>query len=246
MSDIFPVLLLTGRPASGKSEILDYLKKLPLPERRRRFHIGEMEEFDDFPILWEAFEDDDLWEKNGKPRLVSERTFTYEGRTMPGYVFKDPFYWNFLIQKLCFNYERRLERAPDLHTSTTVLFEFARGKEHGGWREAYRHLSERVLTTAAVIYVDVTWEESLRKNRRRYNPDEPDSILEHALEDKKIEMLYKESDWAEFSGPDREFLHVGNRRVPYAVFRNMPEITDQPEKLGRHLEEVTTALWQRR
>ena len=96
------------------------------------------------------------------------------------------------------------------------------------------------------MYISVTWEESLRKNRRRYNPDRPDSILEHALEDKKMEVLYRESDWDEFCAPDPEYLHVRDHRIPYAVFDNMPEITDQPEKLGAHLEEVTNRLWELR
>jgi hypothetical protein len=30
--------------------------------------------------------------------------------------------------------------------------------------------------------------------------------------------------------------------VPYAIFRNHPEITDQPEKLGTHLQDVTEKL----
>ena len=76
-----------------------------------------------------------------------------------------------------------------------------------------------------------------RKNRRRRNPDRPDSILEHSLEDLKIEYLYKGSDWEEFSGKDPEFLHVDTRgrdfRVPYAIFDNEPEKTDQPDLLGQ-------------
>ena len=95
---------------------------------------------------------------------------------------------------------------------------------------------------AAALYIRVDWPESLRKNRRRYNPDRPDCILQHALEDKKIEMLYKESDWDEFAA-DPKFLPAGDRRVPYAVFENMPEKTDQPDVLGAHLEEVLNKLW---
>ena len=66
MSNIFPIIILNGRPAAGKSEIIDYLKSVPVKERMERFHIGEFDEFDDFPILWERFEDDDLYQKNGK------------------------------------------------------------------------------------------------------------------------------------------------------------------------------------
>ncbi|MBD3236538.1 MAG: hypothetical protein GF330_07530 [Candidatus Eisenbacteria bacterium] len=245
-SDIFPILILNGRPAAGKSEIIDYLKKTPPEERRRRFHIGEFEEFDDFPILWERFEDDDLWERHGKPRLISDRQFEYQGQRFEGYVFKDPFFWHWLIEKLCMDYSKRRRDVPGYHETRTAIFEFARGSEHGGFAQAYEHLSDEVLARAATIYIDVSWAESLRKNRRRYNPDRPDSILEHALEDRKLEMLYKESDWDRFSARDPGYLHVRGQRVPYAVFDNEPERTDDPAKLGPHLEKVCARLWKLR
>ena len=245
-ADTFDVIILNARPAAGKSEVIDYLRKTPLPERIRRFHIGEFEEIDDFPILWERFEDDDLWQKHGFPRLISDDHFVYQGQRMPGYVFKEKFFWHWLIEKLNLIYERKLRDRPDFHATTTAVFEFARGTEHGGWVEAYPHLSDRVLARANTIYINVTWEESLRKNRRRYNPDKPDSILQHALEDKKIEMLYRESDWESFSGRDPRFLQVRDFRVPYAIFENMPEKTLDPALLGPHLEEVCGKLWEAR
>lgn len=243
MTGIFDIIILNGRPAAGKSEIIDYLKSVPLEERIRRFHVGKFEEFDDFPILWERFEDDDLWERHGRPRLISDTAFEYQGQTFQGYVFKDPLFWNWLIEKLNSAYAKRLRDVPDYHREHTAIFEFARGKQHGGFREAYAYLSDDVLDKANTIYINVTWEESLRKNRRRYNPDRPDSILQHALEDKKMEFLYKESEWDEFAAADPECLLVKGHKVPYAVFENMPEKTDNPAVLGAHLEEVCARLW---
>ena len=239
----FDIIILNGRPASGKSEIIDYLKKVPVGERIRRFHIGEFEEFDDFPILWERFEDDDIYERHGKARLISDTTYVYEGKTWDGYVFKDQFFWNFLIEKLNLAYSKRLRDAPAYHRTMTAIFEFARGTQHGGFAEAYSYLSNDVLSRAATIYIKVSWAESLRKNRRRRNPDKPDSILEHSLEDKKMEFLYKDSEWEVFSAKDPNYLFVRDRRVPYAVFDNEPEKTDKPDVLGRHLEEVCGKLW---
>jgi hypothetical protein len=241
--EIFDIIILNGRPAAGKSEVIDYLKSIPVEERVRRFHIGEFEEFDDFPILWERFEDDDLYQKHGKARLISDTTFQYEGKTLDGYVFKDQFFWNFLIEKLNLAYSKRLRDVPNYHDTTTAIFEFARGAQHGGFAEAYSYLADDVLSKAVTMYIKVSWEESLRKNRRRRNPDRPDSILEHSLEDKKIEFLYKESEWEEFSGRDPDHLLVRGRKVPYAIFDNEPEKTDKPEILGQHLEEVCARLW---
>ena len=201
----FDIIILNGRPAAGKSEVIDYLKKTPLEERIKRFHIGEFEENDDFPILWERFEDDDIYAKHGKERLISNDTFTYEGKTYNGYTFKEKFFWNFLIEKLSLIYEKKLRDNPNYHNDYTMVFEFARGSEHGGFTEAYKYLSDSVLGKACTLYISCSWEESLRKNRRRYNPDKPDSILEHALEDKKLEMMYKGSDWDEFCSADKNF-----------------------------------------
>ena len=48
---IFDALLLLARPAAGKSEIIRYLKQTDPASRRLRFHIGQIREIDDFPML---------------------------------------------------------------------------------------------------------------------------------------------------------------------------------------------------
>ncbi|MCK5879749.1 MAG: hypothetical protein KAH24_08210 [Holophagae bacterium] len=239
----FDIVIVNGRPASGKSEIIDFLKNVPLAERIEKFHIGEFEEIDDFPILWERFEDDDILEEMGLPRLISDNEFEYNGEKLTGYVFKEQWFWNFLIKKLVLAYEKKLRDNPDYHNEKTLLIEFSRGSQHGGFREAYDYLSDDILSKAVTLYISVTWDESLRKNRRRYNPDRPDSWLEHALEDKKLEMMYKESDWDEFSGTEGDCLQTKSFKIPYGVFDNMPEKTDSPAKIRPHLEEVMGRLW---
>ncbi len=44
----FPILIITGRPAAGKSEVIDFLKKTNAKERLERFHIADFEELNDF------------------------------------------------------------------------------------------------------------------------------------------------------------------------------------------------------
>ncbi|NMC83954.1 MAG: hypothetical protein GYA58_01590, partial [Anaerolineaceae bacterium] len=88
--------------------------------------------------------------------------------------------------------------------------------------------------------------ESLRKNRRRFNPSRPDSILEHGLPDAKLERLYKDIDWPEVSAADPAYLSIQGQRVPYVVFDNADDVTTaRGAALGERLQSVLATLWQR-
>jgi hypothetical protein len=234
MAEIFKKLILLGRPASGKSEIIDYLKKSSHEDRLKRFHIGSIDEIDDFPMLWIWFEEDEILEKKfRKPRMHS---------TKDGY-FLHEYQWHLLIERICLEYTKKTRDNKNYHENTTCLIEFSRGSEHGGYKEAFKHLSREVLADAAVLYVDVPYEESLRKNRKRFNPGKPDSILEHGLPDSKLERLYKDVDWDEVSSKSPAHIDINGVEVPYVVFDNMPSKTDDPRLLGPALDEVIGKLW---
>jgi len=49
MATVFENLLLLGRPASGKSEFIDFMKNVNDEERAKRYHIGPFEELDEVP-----------------------------------------------------------------------------------------------------------------------------------------------------------------------------------------------------
>lgn len=230
----FDVLILNARPAGGKSEIIDFLKGVPDEERVRRYHIGPFREIDDFPMLWAWFEEDDILERLGQPRLHST----------PDYDFKDKALWHVLIERISLEYAKLLRDEPDFHERGTALIEFSRGAEHGGYREAYQHLGEEILRRAAVLYIEVTFEESLHRNRRRYNPERPDSVLQHALPDDKLARIYKEDDFGSLSREDPHWLTVKGVRVPYVIFENHDDVTASPsEALATRLEERLGALW---
>jgi len=230
----FDILIIIGRPAAGKSEIIDYLKKPMKDDREKRFHIGEFEEIDDFPMLWTWFEEDDILEEIGKPRLHT----THDG------YFRETWLWDLLIRQICLEYKKRLKKDPLYHDRFTTIMEFSRGSEHGGFTRAFQHLSREVLKSAAVLYINVSYEESARKNRRRMNPLKPDSILEHSLPDGKLETLYKNNDWEAFSSPDPHYLFVKGIKIPYAVFENEDDVTtERGEALGKRLEVTLKLLW---
>lgn len=233
MRDTFPVLILIGRPAAGKSEVIDYLKKLPAEERRAALHIGPFEEIDDFVWVWQLLEDDDVRQRLGRERQ----------NTTADHRFNDPFLWDFLIGKVNLAFEKKLAQDPEHLNSHTILVEFARGGENG-FANAFSLLSEQILKRAAIVYVNVPYEESVRRNRRRARPGQEDSILYHSLSDAKMEILYKISDWDKLSrGESQGTLTVRGHAVPFAVFQNEPEKTDNPAKLGPALREVFGNLW---
>lgn len=232
LMNTFKVLLLIARPAAGKSEIIHYLKQIPLEERINRFQIGWFEEIDDFPMLWAWFEEDALLQKMEHPRL----------HTTPDGYFKYRYLWDLLIERINLEYKKLLRDFK----GDTVILEFSRGTEHGGYKRAFKHLSDEILENLAILYIDVSWEESLRKNRQRFNPDRPDSILEHGLSDVKLRRLYRETDWSEVTMNNPEYLQLGDYQVPYVVFDNEDDVTTaQDPELGERLEVTMDILWTR-
>ncbi|TFH03663.1 MAG: hypothetical protein E4H09_04850 [Spirochaetales bacterium] len=151
----------------------------------------------------------------GKPRLHTDAD---------GY-FAATHLWHLLIRRLDLEYRKLLADNPAFSHDRTAVVEFSRGAEHGGFREAFQHFSDELLSRAAILYLDVSYEESLRKNRRRFNPDRPHSILEHALPDDKLERLYGKSDWEELASGSEGFIQVRDLRVPFAVFHNEDDVT---------------------
>jgi hypothetical protein len=227
----FPVLIITGRPAAGKSELIDFLKNLDPQERLSRFGIGAFDEIDDFLYVWETFEVDDILTRHGRPRVWTDEK----------YWFKDDFIWNVYIERINLAYRKKLARDPAYHEHHTALIEFARGGEQG-IREALRYLHDDILRRAALVYIKVSYEESVRKNRRRARKGEEDSILYHSLPDEKMEFYYKTNDWEAIAAADPQTIDVRGFKVPYAVFENEPEKTLSPALLAAELEKVTTRL----
>jgi hypothetical protein len=227
----FPILIITGRPAAGKSELIDFLKKCDPAERKRRFNIGEFEELDDFLYVWETFETDDILSRHGKPRVWTDEK----------YWFKEHFIWNLYIERISLEYRKKAARDPQYHDTMTTLIEFARGGENG-IEEALSFMHEDILKRAKLIYIRVSYEESVRKNHRRARKGQEDSILYHSLPDEKMEYYYKTNDWDKLEARDPKYITVKGFKVPYAVFENMPEKTQDPLLIGNELERVTSIL----
>lgn len=235
-SATFNNLLLIARPAAGKSEIIDHIKSTPIEKRIKEYHIGEMDELDDFPMLWTWFEEDEILSRLGHPRLHTDDDL----------FFLHDYLWDVLIERINLEYNKKLRDDPSYHKNKTLIIEFARGVSHGGFARAFKHLSREIAEELAILYINVSWEESVRKNRDRFNPDRPDSILEHGLPDEKLEKLYRHVDWDVITTEQSEFIQIQGVSVPYVVFENEADLTSQGGSiLSEHLAESLGLLYKR-
>lgn len=229
----FDVIIITARPAAGKSEVIDYLKKTDVDSRLKRFHIGNFEEIDDFVYVWETFVNDDLLEQMGQERLLTDKD----------YYFKGHYVWNFYIKKINIAYQKIMAYQPNFLDNNTIIIEFARGGENA-IQEALSYLDDDILKRAGLMYLKVPYEESVRKNRARKRVGQEDSILYHSLPDEKMEFYYKINDWEKIEAKDPEFIDVRGIKIPYSVFDNTTDLTTPGgEPLGKALEDSLGKLW---
>jgi len=232
---LIPTLLLLARPGAGKSEVIRFLRELEPERRAAEFHIGRLHEIDDFPMLWSWFEEDAILTELGFPRLHTDND---------GY-FRESYLWDLLIRRIDLEWEKAQRDGLDADNGWTNIVEFSRGTEHGGFSRAFAHCSPAMLSSAAILYINVSWEESLRKNRSRFNPDRPDSILEHGLPDEKLYVLYHGSDWHELAGGSAGTLFLQGTEVPYAVMENEDDVTTNGGRaLAERLKPVMDSLWE--
>lgn len=212
---MFKTLILIGRPASGKSEFIDCIKKIPETERAARYHIGPITELDDFVWLWEKFAEDDLWEAAGHERLFSKRADH-------AYVATETTLLDFLLAK--FNVE--FGRAP---TTGTVFIEFARGIRDGGYAHALDKLSDAIMRDAAILCIHASYAESCRRNEARYREKLKHSILAHKVPEEDMIRFSRDIDWPQLTD-NQPKGHVAIRqfRIPFLTMNNEPELVDLP------------------
>lgn len=244
MTKTFDHFLLLGRPAAGKSEFIDFMKKTPDAERAKEFHIGRFEELDDFVWLWEKFLEDDLWEEAGHARLYSKRYDENYG-LIPD---KPPALFDLMFAK--FNHEaaRRYIARPDFYDEGTVIFEFARGGENG-YRDALARLSREILERAAILYVEVSFDESWRRNVARYEEKLRHSVLAHMVPRETMETFYRIDDWSQLTEERRDgTLTINGVTVPFVTMHNEPELTERgplAERYGPALDRLWELTEQR-
>ncbi len=218
----FKTLILLGRPASGKSEFIDFMKKLPEVDRLERFHVGAIAELDDFVWLWQKFVEDDLWEASGHRRLYSKKIDH-------AYVMTDRSVLDFCLAKFG-------EAFPKQPKDATTFVEFSRGAGDGGYKYALNKLSPEILKNAAILFIMTSYEEACRRNEARYQAKLKHSVLAHKVPEEDMVRFGKEIDWVSLtSNQSKGYLTVNNFKIPFVTMNNEPELKlDNPQLAGRY------------
>jgi len=231
----FNNLFILGRPAAGKSELIDFLKRMSIAERAERFHIGKFEEVDDFPWLWEVYLEDNEREKRGAERLFTEDTPV--GLSLKCQTFRSDNQekFNEVIG------EKYLSR-PEFYEDGTLLIEFARGKADG-FRVSLERTDRRILEDAAILYIDVSFAESCRRNDARFEEAQKNSVLFHKVPDKDMYEYFIENDWSDMTGGlHHGFIQIKETAIPFVTMLNEPESTD-PTVLNERYGNALEILW---
>lgn len=234
-ADLFPYLLLLGRPASGKSELIQFLQKLPLSELVSAYHLGAIRVLDDFPFLWQKFVEDDLWEELGRGRLHSRRVGE-------NYAVANEQLWDFLILQV----NQEIARDP-ARPGETVVIEFSRGGAEA-YRQALSRLTPRVLEAGTILYLHVSYEESQRRNLARHDRDRPDGILTHSVPAEEMASSYRSDDWFNLAPEESGYITMRGFSIPYVTVLNEPEprsFADFARRFRPALEELYQ-LWKNR
>ncbi len=237
MTATFDHLLLLGRPAGGKSEFIDFMKKIPDDVRARKFHIGKFEEVDDFVWIWEKFVEDDIWERAGQPRLYSKNYMPGN----PGMAPEGERLFRFCMHKFNEVIAEKYLARPQFYNDHTLFIEFARGRRNG-FRDALNALKPEILKRAAILFIDVTREESWRRNTARYREKLKHSVLAHMVPKETFDYFYSDHDWSDLTGKDKNGrVDVNGLKVPFVTMNNEPESADPSvlnERYGNALEQL--------
>lgn len=236
MSQVFDHLIIIGRPAAGKSEFIDFLKKVSDSERAEKYHIAHFHEIDDFPWLWEKFLEDNLWEEAGYERIFSEK----EGNNM-GLKASQGKLFDLMFIKFNKEIEKRYLSRGDFYGSNTLFIEFSRGMDFG-YAHSLPLLDKKILERAAILYIEVDGEESWRRNEARYQEKLKHSILAHKCARHTFEAFYIENDWKKITSSKRSGqIEINGIKIPFVTVNNCPESTDPKvleERYGPSLREL--------
>ena len=160
---------------------------------------------------------------------------------------------------------------PDTMENKTIIVEMARGGAEGaslplqdpfGYQYTLRHFCPEILEDAAILYIEVTPEESKRKNRERFDPTNPGDSVAHMTPE--LVMIH------DYGCDDMPYLREHTEKpdtitvkqydktyyIPIGTFNNMPDRTtflrDYPEnwdpeavkEIEKLVRNATDKMWE--
>ncbi|MDD5065446.1 MAG: hypothetical protein PHF84_00220 [bacterium] len=223
----FDIIIFIGRPGAGKSEVIDFLKQVPLARRKKIFHIARIMEMDDFNFLIQRGSRDDVREKKGQARLDTLRGkhSSYRVKSRMTYV---------MLTRDINQYFLRHYDSERFYDYNTLFLEFSRGGRQA-YQQTLEQLDPRILKRAVLLYIRVSFRESMRKNKKRFDPGRADSILYHKVP-YQVMLTYRTDDWARITARDRNYILLNKQVIPYLEFNNEPEKTNDQKKIGMELQ----------
>ncbi|MBI3033188.1 hypothetical protein HYY69_06960 [Candidatus Woesearchaeota archaeon] len=217
-SEHYENVLIWALPASGKSEVMTFIRGLTA-EQRAELHFGNLVEIDDYPRVASLFQIDDERQAAGLERVFTREQDYDEG----GFV--DSRLWSVLDQHLNARHRELLAKKPNVHDDSTVMLECARGGSQNagfpllhGYQNTLRNLDHPILEKAVILYVEVTPEQSRAKNDARYDPNDPNSILAHRVPTGVMERDYGCDDVCWMMERAAQSDHQGFVQAPSGIY----------------------------
>lgn len=229
----FEHLFVFGRPAAGKSEFIDCMKKCEATKRLEKFHIAPFDILDDYLFLRELADNENILEKLSIPRRLTKITGD-------GIVAVDGLFFDFAAGKLNLIFTQKYIPNPEFYNAKTLLLEFSRGTGRDGYKKSLTSLKSELLKRSAILYVKASYEESIRRNEARYREKLKYSILAHKCPEEAMERFYRQDDWDEIT--DRRpsgLLNINGINIPFVTMDNEPESNDSMVMETRYAEALT-------
>lgn len=225
----FENLILIALPGSGKSEIRKCLEKQDSAFRKQEFHIAELKEIDDYQMVAGWIKHDNAAQRTGLQRVFTEKPTKDEGD------FIDSKQWDILDNYLNNEYEALLRRTPNIHDTSTVIFECARGGPANatfpishGYQRTLENLTPEILKKSAILYIKVPCAEVIKKNDARFREEDPFGELTHRVPTNVMRDSYgcDDIEWLIQQSDRKGFVKTQqNIYVPIGVFDNTNDLT---------------------
>ena len=153
---VFKTVLLVALPASGKSEVRNFMANIEAERLMREFHIGENLQLDDFPYVHFMRCIDEELERKGEPRIF------YKSNEEP---FFNDYDWGTLIELLNEDYERLMaNQVINPESYAMELFErLDRAAKVAGIEPRLAMLDEELLSELAEALEDEARKMNLEK-----------------------------------------------------------------------------------